>query len=380
MGDDIWPDMVFGRLPVNSLVEANEMVAKTMTYEQTQSGAAWNQHLVFVGGLQPDPLEADDFHDTLTALVDTYVHSPYWASKIYMGDPALAPEASCPTASDCEQALLNAINTTGALVINYSGHGARNRWSGPILDLDTIDLMTNSDRFPIMLPMTCMEGYFIVPGGLWGVSEVMVRAADRGAVASWAPTGLGVAHGHDELNRGFYDALFVDGVRELGPATYAGKLRLYTTGMSQEQIDEYIVLGDPALRIPVASPTAMELASFHADMAADAPAVHLTWETATEVDTMGYYLLRSELLSGERQRLNRALIPSQNPGMPLGGAYAFLDESTVPGSTYYYWLVDVDINGTETLYGPLRMAVRPFLRLLPARPRLVPNWAMLETE
>ncbi len=51
-------------MPVNSLAEANEMVDKTIAYEQTQGGADWNQHLVFVAGEQPDPLGAGNFHDT----------------------------------------------------------------------------------------------------------------------------------------------------------------------------------------------------------------------------------------------------------------------------------------------------------------------------
>ena len=79
---------------------------------------------------------------------------------------------------------------------------------------------------------------------------MLVRVDGKGAVASWSPTGLGVAHGHDFLNKGFLEAVFVDGVRELGPATYAGKWRLYNAGVSPEQIEEYTLLGDPALQIP----------------------------------------------------------------------------------------------------------------------------------
>jgi uncharacterized repeat protein (TIGR01451 family) len=60
---------------------------------------------------------------------------------------------------------------------------------------------------------------------------------------------LGVANGHDELSRGFLTSLLLQGNRELGAATYAGKLRLYQAGHSLEQIEEYTVFGDPALRI-----------------------------------------------------------------------------------------------------------------------------------
>jgi uncharacterized repeat protein (TIGR01451 family) len=82
----------------------------------------------------------------------------------------------------------------------------------------------------------------------------LVRAEDKGAVASWAPTGLGVAYGHDLLSKGYYDAVFFQDLRELGPATYMGKLRLYQSGISLEQIEEYLVMGDPALRINALDP------------------------------------------------------------------------------------------------------------------------------
>ena len=246
VGDDIWPDMVLGRLPANTLAEANEMVAKTIAYEQTMKGADWNQHLVFVAGEQPDPLGAGNFHDLSNSLIDSYVREPYWASRVFLGS---IPGSTCGSGPACQQLLLETMNVTGTLLINYIGHAARNRWSGDVLNLDAIDLMTNADRFPIMLPMTCLDGYHIIPNEFSSLSEQIVRAADRGAVASWAPTGLGVAYGHDFLNKGFLEAVFVDGVRELGPATYAGKWRLYNAGVSLEQIEEYTLFGDPALRI-----------------------------------------------------------------------------------------------------------------------------------
>jgi uncharacterized repeat protein (TIGR01451 family) len=73
-------------------------------------------------------------------------------------------------------------------------------------------------------------------------------------VASWAPTGLGVAYGHDLLSKGYLDAVFFQDIREFGPATYMGKLLLYQDGSSLEQIEEYLVMGDPALRINALDP------------------------------------------------------------------------------------------------------------------------------
>lgn len=102
-----------------------------------------------------------------------------------------------------------------------------------------------------MVPMTCYEGFFHAPG-MSSLGESLVRAAGKGAIASWSPTGLGVAMGHDYLNSGLYQALFFDDVTQLGPATTQAKLYLYSrTAGYRELLDTYVLFGDPALRLNV---------------------------------------------------------------------------------------------------------------------------------
>jgi hypothetical protein len=79
---------------------------------------------------------------------------------------------------------------------------------------------------------------------------VVTRAEGKGAVASWSPTGLGVVSGHDCLDRGFFQALFQDGLLTLGQATTAGKLNLLASGSNLDLLDTYLLFGDPALHIP----------------------------------------------------------------------------------------------------------------------------------
>ncbi len=100
--------------------------------------------------------------------------------------------------------------------------------------------------YPIVLGMTCLEGSFHSTN-LDAMAEYIVRATDKGAVASWSATGLGVATGHDLLHRGFYRALFEDGVARIGPAVLAGKLRLYQSGMNWDLVHTFTLFGDPAL-------------------------------------------------------------------------------------------------------------------------------------
>jgi subtilisin family serine protease len=97
-------------------------------------------------------------------------------------------------------------------------------------------------------------------------------------------------------------------------------------------------------------PTAVELIRFEA--LADGPAVQIEWETATELNNLGFNLYRSDTPDGPLSQLNEALIPGQAPGPPGGAVYTWRDEAVLAGATYSYWLELVDTAGTPTLRGP----------------------------
>jgi hypothetical protein len=102
-------------------------------------------------------------------------------------------------------------------------------------------------------------------------------------------------------------------------------------------------------------PTAVELAWFTATPREGA--IALAWETASEIDLLGFHLYRAEAVDGPRTRLNADLLPGQLPGSPVGAVYEFVDEGVVPGVPYWYWLEAVDAHGAATLHGPVSATV-----------------------
>jgi hypothetical protein len=97
---------------------------------------------------------------------------------------------------------------------------------------------------------------------------------------------------------------------------------------------------------------AVTLADFHAVQQGDA--ILVTWETASELDNRGFNLYRGTSPAGWDRQLNTALIPSQSQGSPSGFVYTWLDDvDLVPGTSYYYWLQDVDTSGAMTMHGPV---------------------------
>jgi hypothetical protein len=238
-GADDLPDIHLGRFPAASLDDVTTMVSKTIAFEQTDPQAAWTRRMLLVAD---DPDSAGDFHqisdDLLSILPSTVVTTTLYYSS---GDDVLAFRAN-----------LSASINAGALFVNYIGHAGIDVWAEPALYTQSmISALSNGAMLPIMLPMTCYAGYYHTTFGS-ALAEVELRHAGGGAVASWSPTGLGIATGHDYLNRAFLNAVYNNGTRRLGPATLKGKAALAAQGLlAPDLLDTYLIFGDPALQIPL---------------------------------------------------------------------------------------------------------------------------------
>jgi hypothetical protein len=96
--------------------------------------------------------------------------------------------------------------------------------------------------------------------------------------------------------------------------------------------------------------SAVDLVSFTADAGPDS--VTLKWQTASEMDTEGFNIWRSEAQAGPYTQLNASLIPAQGNSIS-GASYEFTDEDVVRGATYFYKLQDVDTGGATTFSQPV---------------------------
>jgi uncharacterized repeat protein (TIGR01451 family) len=106
-------------------------------------------------------------------------------------------------------------------------------------------------------------------------------------------------------------------------------------------------------------PTAAEVLYFRTDEI-NGRKVQLEWATATEVDNVGFKLYRtSDSMHGQAEQV--AYIPSQAHGS--GAIYTHVDTVPQPGS-WWYWLVDVDTSGQETLQGAVKVTVDRHFPLL----------------
>jgi uncharacterized repeat protein (TIGR01451 family) len=259
-GDDPFPDMHIGRLPAETTAQLSAMVTKIIAYETPPAPRDWVERVLFVAD---NPDEAGNFYTYSDDLINDYTPGLYIPVKAYYAN-------TCLTADACTQVILDTLNTTGALLVNYIGHGAPKQWAGEALwTLADLDQLAPTDRYPVILGMTCREGAFYEPRQD-ALAESVVRLDGRGAVASWSATGFGVATGHHYLNKGFFQAALSDGVRELGAAADTGKVQLFATGYYTDLLETYHLFGDPAMRL-----NSLDVVDVAVGQTIEAPAVPL---------------------------------------------------------------------------------------------------------
>ena len=371
LGDDILPDMYVGRIPAYATEEIRIVVDKTIHYEATPTFNDWNTNVLLIsddleggGGnfYEFSDILAHGYADPLNADTSKFLPNPYHATKVYLGQTCDLGNPSFAT--ECRADIAQTINNDGALLVSYVGHAQTKNWAvEKLMDQSLASSLTNYDKLSIFLGMACFEGFFHQAAtGTRSLGETYLFNPNGGAVASWSPTGFGVATGHDYLEQGMFLALFQNGETRLGPAMTAGKVNLAENAplhKYDDLIDTFNLFGDPALIVQAyVAPTAVELAGFSAT-AEEGGRVSIGWETVTEAEIAGFNILRSQSSDGSFSAINTELIVAKAAGSSSGAVYTFVDEDTLAEDRYWYKLELLMLDGSTTEYGLVVVEARP---------------------
>lgn len=99
------------------------------------------------------------------------------------------------------------------------------------------------------------------------------------------------------------------------------------------------------------TPTAVSMASL--DATAQADGILVRWETGSELNNVGFDVYRATAPDGEPAQINDAVIMADGFGTITGGSYDYLDGSAQPGVTYWYWIEDLETDGSVERHGPV---------------------------
>ena len=99
------------------------------------------------------------------------------------------------------------------------------------------------------------------------------------------------------------------------------------------------------------------LTHFDAAPGPGAAQITVSWETETEVDTVGFRVVRST------QPLVQTAVAVQVVAAvgsaTTGAQYQFIDSDLIPGQRYYYWLYEITSSGDAYLISQAATAVAP---------------------
>ena len=235
-GDDHLADLYLGRFPAKTAAQVEAMVDKVIAYESTPDPDLFNTTVLMVASREAEFVQAGD------QLIEEYLCPPHQGQRIYQS----------VLGSGTTQAIIDGVDA-GALLVNYRGHGSVFLWADLLATMifheSDVDRLDNFDLYPIFFSSTCMDGYFANPF-LYSVGEELLRTADKGSVAGFHSTGYASDPLTFTLNQGFFESLFNDNERVLGPAVRSAYIHYYESHSAPDPVDYSVLLGDPALRIP----------------------------------------------------------------------------------------------------------------------------------
>ena len=110
--------------------------------------------------------------------------------------------------------------------------------------------------------------------------------------------------------------------------------------------------GDVVVIINDNSTLPVELSSFTATLSAQ-NLVRLMWITQSETGVTGYYIYRGIDTNASAAQIVSPLITATNTSTTQ--SYVYVDSEIFETGTYYYWLQNVDIDGTTDFHGPIRL-------------------------
>ena len=219
-----------GRLPARAAADVTTMVDKIVGYEQPTAAGS-------VAQLGSARLRSG--RRRRRRVLDHERRGRRAGAGRLRRDPHQAGRGSDPAAT------LRARLVDGAFLVNYQGHGSVDIWRGDVLTAADVATLDNGSRLPLVVAMTCFNGFF---HGLFpeeSLAEALVRTSGGGAVGVWASSGMTDARWQASMDRELFRQIFRGGWMSIGEAMRAAKKVVGDPDVRRT----WIFFGDPAMRL-----------------------------------------------------------------------------------------------------------------------------------
>jgi hypothetical protein len=290
-GSDYFPDIFYGRIPVDTSQEAEIIFDKIIKYEQNPPTLSSFYHNMAVAAYfqddEHDGYETRRFVRTSEEVRDYLLSQSYDVERIYVTESNIDPthynngyygngeplpaELLRPTfAWDGDyNDIIDAIEN-GVFILNHRDHGFEDGWGDPYFDSGHVEGLTNGDLLPTVYSLNCLTGRF---DGYECFAEKFLRKEGGGAVAVFAATRVSYSGYNDWLCRGMYDAQWPNFDTEIGtnnPMYTLGEImnygKVYMTqtwgdpwGYEDYTFELFHVFGDPTMETWTAVPQTLNV-------------------------------------------------------------------------------------------------------------------------
>ncbi len=248
-------DVAVGRMPVNTIQEANAMVKKIEEYLDKDNAGRWKNTYTALAD-DVDGISDATLQVALNQMVDELVQNkPYFnVKKVFADSYQQQVVAGGPRYPKAKEDFLNGINS-GSLLVNYLGHGNETGLGDErYFDLVDIDQLNNKGKYPLFTIITCeftrFENPYLQSGG-----ERLYLRENAGAIGILATTRkIGIGNANVFTNR--ISKWLFDYNNNLPDVTIGEALMLTKNDTEQPVAEKGVVafIGDPALKLAIAKP------------------------------------------------------------------------------------------------------------------------------
>ncbi len=243
------PDVAVGRFPARTPEEAQILVDKTLRYANNEQAGIWQNTICMMG---------DDGNgnahmttaDKVAALVETN-YPGYQLKKIYWDAYTRTSSSTGYSYPDVTR-LIKQQMESGALIMNYCGHGAPYAFSHELV----MKLSDFEESVTKKLPLWVTASCDIMPfdGQEENIGETVMLSKRGGGVAFFGTTRTVYASYNEAMNLAF-TSYVLSPENTIGEAVRRAKCDLVSQGKDTSPNKlQYTLLGDPALKL--ALPTA----------------------------------------------------------------------------------------------------------------------------
>ena len=204
-----FPDIFVGRISVDNSVQLGNYVRKLLKYEENPyTNVNWFNNILLAAYN-----ESGRYFVATSESAYVYLnqHGYHVIRQYEDGNP--------PGSTD---GVIEAINN-GVAIVNHRDHGASRNgggslegWGHPRFSVSNLSQLTNANMTPVFFSPNCESGWFdgetdeYPSRNYESIGEELIRLPNKGAIGYIGATRISYSGYNDELDKGFWDALFPD--------------------------------------------------------------------------------------------------------------------------------------------------------------------------